>query len=151
MEKLKNNLATTIVAFIIAAIIAIVCNMVGYDFSFMQSIPGLLILASISLLGYILSWVVPIKKMSAVLWISIIAILIASPISPVSAYVIEQVNNVSLMSVVTPILGYAGVIVGKDWKAFKEVGLKGIVVSIFVIAGTFLISSLMGDFLMNIF
>ena len=98
-----------------------------------------------------LSYLIPVEKISAVLWISIIAILIASPISPVSEQVIFHVNNVSLMSVVTPILGYAGVIIGKDWKAFKEVGLKGIIVSIFVLIGTFLISSLMGDFFLNVF
>lgn len=151
MEKLRTNLPNLVAALIISIIFSTIANRVGYGFSIGESIPGLLILAGIALVGFMLSYLIPVEKISAVLWISIIAILIASPISPVSEQVILHVNNVSLMSVVTPILGYAGVIIGKDWKAFKEVGLKGIIVSIFVLIGTFLISSLMGDFFLNVF
>lgn len=150
-EKIKTNLPDILKALVLSWIIAVVCNMVGYDFSLMESIPGLFILSVIVLVGYLLSWIVNIDKLSSVLWISIIAILVASPISPISETVIYHVNNISLMSVVTPILAYAGVIIGKDWESFKKVGLKGVIVSCFVMAGTFLISSLMGDFFMNIF
>lgn len=151
MTKLKENMFDIIVTLFYSMIISIICNMVGYDFSIGESIPGLLILALISIAGYALSYIVPVKRISAVLWISIIAILLASPISPIADTIIYHVNNISLMSVVTPILAYAGVIVGKDWGAFKEVGLKGLIISVFVIIGTFLISSLLGDFFMSIF
>lgn len=151
MKMLKENLPNLILAMIFTIVVSTACNVVGYDFKISESIPGMLILAVICIIGYILSYIVPIKKISSVLWISILAILIASPISPISETVIHHVNNISLNAVVTPILGYAGVIIGKDWGAFKKVGIKGIIVSIFVIVGTFLISSLMGDFFMKIF
>lgn len=151
MEKVKNNLPELLVALLISIVIALASNKIGYKFGILESIPGLLILAVISLIGYILSWLIPVKKLSAVLWISILAISLASPISPVSDKLIESVSKVNLMSVVTPILAYAGVIVGKDWASFRKVGIKGVIVSIFVIAGTFLISALMGDFFMSIF
>lgn len=151
MQKLRENIGTITATILISIIFSIVANIVGYGFSFGESVPGLLILAIISIFGYVLSYVVPIKKISAVLWISFIAIFVSLPISPVSEQVIFHVSNVSLMSVVTPILAYAGVLVGKDWAAFKKVGLTGIVVSIFVLSGTFLISSLLGDFFMGIF
>ena len=77
--------------------------------------------------------------------------LLASPISPVSEQIIYHVGNVSLMALCTPILAYAGVLVGKDWAAFKELGFKAVLVSIVVIAGTFLVSSMLGDFFMMIF
>lgn len=115
-------------ALAIAAVISTICNMIGYKTSFMESLPGMLIL-----------------------WISLIGSLLASPISPVSAVIIKYTSVISLNAITTPILAYAGIIIGKDWGAFKEVGLKGIIVSIFVIVGTFLISSLMGDFFMGIF
>lgn len=151
MAKLKENIGTIAATLAICVVISIVCNMVGYGKTIMESIPGLVILGLISLAGYILSYVVPIKKMSAVLWISFIAIFLALPISPVSEAVIYHVNNIALMAVVTPILAYAGVLVGKDWAAFKKVGIVGIIVSVFVIAGTFLISSMLGDFFIKIF
>lgn len=151
MTKLREDFNNIAVALILSILFSMVCNIVGYDTGITQSLPGLLILGVISLIGYVLSYIVPIKKITAVLWISFIAIFISSPISPVSEQVIFHVGNVSLMSVVTPILAYAGVLVGKDWAKFKELGLKAVIISIVVMAGTFLVSSLMGDFFMKIF
>lgn len=151
MQKVKENIFNVSLGLLICIVLSVICNIVGYKFSIIESLPGLLILSGISLAGYFLSFIIPTEKINSVLWISILAILIASPISPVSESVIYHVSNVSIMAVVTPILAYAGVIIGKDWNAFKEVGVKGIIVSVFVIIGTFLISSLMGDFFMKIF
>ncbi len=151
MTKLKENIPNVLGALFLSIIFSAIGNLVGYDTGIAQSLPGLLILGAISLVGYSLSYIVPIEKMSSVLWISFIAIFISLPISPVSEQVIYHVNNVSLMSVVTPILGYAGVLIGKDWNAFKELGIRAVIISILVMAGTFLISSLLGDFFMVIF
>ena len=151
MIELKENMKSIIITLVYTMIVSLLCNYVGYETGIIESIPGLVTLVVISIIGYLLSYIIPIKKISAVLWISIIAILAASPISPINGFVIDSVQKISLMSVVTPILAYAGVLVGNDWKAFKEVGPKGIIVSVFVITGTFLISSLLGDLFMNIF
>lgn len=151
MQKLKENIGTISATLLICLVLSVVCNIVGYGKTITESVPGLLILSIISVLGYVLSYIVPIKKISAVLWISFIAIFLALPISPVSEQVIFHVGNISLMAVVTPILAYAGVLVGKDWAAFKKVGIVGIIVSVFVLTGTFLISSMLGDFFMKIF
>ncbi len=151
MVKLRENLSTMLATFGIAFILSIVANRVGYGYSITESLPGLLILTGIALLGYTLSYLIPIRVMSAVLWISLIAILIASPLSPVADAVLYYVGQVNLMAVVTPILGYSGVLIAKDWGAFKEIGLKGVIVSIFVVAGTFLVASLLGDLFMRLF
>lgn len=150
MAKLKENFSTILFTLILSVLFSVVCNIVGYDIGIAKSLPGLLILAGVSLAGYVLSYIVPLKKISSVLWISFIAIFVASPISPVAEQVIFHVGNVSLMSLCTPILAYAGVLVGKDWSAFKELGFKAVIVSIVVMAGTFLVSSMLGDFFMMI-
>lgn len=139
-----------LVSLLFTIISCTIANILGEE-SLGGSLVGMIILTLITLVGYFLSYVVPAKKISAVLWISIIAILVASPISPVSDFVVKSVDNVSINAIITPILGYAGIIIGKDWGAFKKVGARGIIVSIFVIIGTFLISSLLGDFFMSIF
>ena len=150
MEKFKIDLPGLVQALLITTVVFIIANTLGEE-TLSSSIPGMLVLAVISLIGYFLSYVIPLKKVTSVLWISIIAILVASPISPISKFVIESVDKISINAIITPILAYAGIIIGKDWGAFKEVGIKGIIVSIFVIAGTFLISALLGDFFMGIF
>ena len=150
MQKFKTDMPALVVSLLFTIISCTICNILGEE-SLGGSLAGMLILTLITLVGYFLSYVVPAKKISAVLWISIIAILVASPISPVSDFVVKSVDNVSINAIITPILGYAGIIIGKDWGAFKKVGARGIIVSIFVIIGTFLISSLLGDFFMSIF
>ncbi|MBM0046166.1 hypothetical protein JNO63_03575 [Anaerococcus sp. mt242] len=150
MQKFKTDFPSIIIALFFTIIACTVANMIGYE-SLGNSLPGILVLSAITLGGYFLSYVVPLKKVSAVLWISIIAILISSPISPISDFVIKSVDSLNINAIITPILAYAGVIIGKDWGAFKSVGIKGVIVSIFVIIGTFLISALLGDFFMGIF
>lgn len=151
MSKLREDFSTIVGALILSMIFSIVCNIVGYNIGITKSLPGLLILGVISLAGYLLSYIIPTKKITSVLWISLISILVSLPVSPISKQVLFHVGNVSLMSVVTPILAYAGVIVGKDWPRFKELGFKAVIISIVVMAGTFLVSSLLGDFFMMIF
>lgn len=150
MQKFRTDMPALVVSLLFTIISCTICNILGEE-SLGGSLAGMLILTLITLVGYFLSYVVPAKKISAVLWISIIAILIASPISPVSDFVVKSVDNISINAIITPILAYAGIIIGKDWGAFKKVGARGIIVSIFVIIGTFLISSLLGDFFMSIF
>ncbi|WP_306483690.1 hypothetical protein [Anaerococcus sp.] len=150
MQKFKTDMPALVVSLLFTIISSTICNVLGEE-SLGGSLAGMIVLTLITLVGYFLSYVVPAKKISAVLWISIIAILIASPISPVSDFVVKSVDNISINAIITPILAYAGIIIGKDWGAFKKVGARGIIVSIFVIIGTFLISSLLGDFFMSIF
>lgn len=150
MQKFKSDMPALVVSLLFTIISCTIANILGEE-SLGGSLVGMIILTLITLVGYFLSYVVPAKKISAVLWISIIAIFIASPISPVSDFVVKSVDNISINAIITPILGYAGIIIGKDWGAFKKVGARGIIVSIFVIIGTFLISSLLGDFFMSIF
>ncbi|NLY44405.1 MAG: hypothetical protein GX053_00185 [Tissierella sp.] len=151
MVKLRENFSTIIVALALSIVFSTICNIVGYNLGIAESLPGLLILSAISLVGYVLSYVVPLKKITSVLWISFIAIFVASPISPVAEQVIFHVGNVSLMALCTPILAYAGVLVGKDWGAFKELGIKAVIIAVVVMAGTFLVSSMLGDFFMMVF
>lgn len=151
MTKFKDNWVEISLTLLIAIIISTIANLVGYGYTITESIPGLLILALMSFAGYFLAYIVPIEKISAVLWISIIAILLASPISPFAGTIIYHVGNVHLMAVVTPILAYAGAVIAKDWGAFRQIGWQGVILSIFVMAGTFLISSLLGDLFMRIF
>ena len=90
-------------------------------------------------------------NLPAVAYIALIGMLVAMPFSPISGFVIYWANKVALMAVVTPILAYAGVIVGRDWREFVKIGWKGIVVSLLVILGTFFVSGGMAEVMGRIF
>lgn len=122
----------------------VVCNMVGYGGHFLESIPGILILCCISFLGLTAKQLIP-GNLPAVTYIGIIGMLAAMPISPISGFVIYWTDKVDLMASITPLLAYAGVLLGKDWKAFLNIGWKGILVSVLTIFGTFFLSGLIAQ------
>lgn len=138
-EKFSEIFMDWIMTFVVVAILAAVCNVVGYDGKFLESLPGLLIFACISLAGLTVKHFVP-GELPAVAYIALIGMLVAMPFSPISEFVVYWAGKVSLMATVTPILAYAGVIVGRDWKDFAKIGWRGILVSVLVIFGTFFIS-----------
>ncbi len=128
----------------VMVVLTMACNMAGYGGHFLESIPGMLILCIISFLGLTAKHFIP-SSLPAVTYIGIIGMLAAIPASPISAPVIYWTGKIDLMASITPILAFAGVLLGKDWKAFLTIGWKGILVSLLVIFGTFFTSGLIAQ------
>lgn len=124
--------------------LTMICSMVGYGGHILESIPGMLILCVISFLGLTAKHFIP-SSLPAVTYIGIIGMLAALPVSPVSASVIYWTGKIDLMASITPILAFAGVLLGKDWKSFLSIGWKGVFVSLLVIFGTFFTSGLIAQ------
>ena len=129
---------------IIFSIISSVANVVGYHYPFFESLIGMLILCGISLVGLIIEMYLP-WDVPSILYISILGLLLALPISPVSNIIIYYTSRVELVSLTTVLLAYAGISMGKDLSDFKKVGLKGIIVTFFVIFGTYFGSALIAQ------
>lgn len=119
--------------------LTMICNIVGYGGHFLESIPGMVILCVISFLGLTAKHFIS-SSLPAVTYIGIIGMLAAMPASPISEFVIYWTDKIDLMASITPILAFAGVLLGKDWKAFLNIGWKGILVSVLTIFGTFFLS-----------
>lgn len=151
MEKtitLEQILEWTLVLLITGTII-LVGNLIGYQHHIIDSIPGMLILVGISIIGMILAKVIPIN-MPAMCYISIIGILLALPMSPTSSFVVEATSKVELMAICTPVLAYTGISIGKSWAEFKKIGWRGVVVTLLVMFGTFFTSALFAEILIQI-
>ena len=145
--------------YVLIIIIAMICSMFGNFIntitdgkpdtyvSILAGLPGLLILMGIAVAGLTLNAFVP--KIPSVIWITILGILLAMPMSPTGAFVSAQVGKIGLLPATTPILAYAGVSIGKDWIAFKKIGLKGILVSIFVMIGTYIGSAVIAQLILT--
>ena len=129
---------------IIFSIISSVGNVVGYHYPFFESFIGMLILCGISLVGLIIEMYLP-WDIPSILYISILGLVLALPISPVSDIIIYYTSRVELISLTTVLLAYAGISMGKDLSDFKKVGLKGIIVTFFVIFGTYVGSALIAQ------
>jgi hypothetical protein len=129
---------------LIFSIISAIGNVVGYQYPFMESLIGMFILCGISLAGLIIERYVP-WEIPSILYISILGLLLALPISPVSDTLIYYTSRVELISLTTVLLAYAGISMGKDLGDFKKVGVKGVIVTFFVIFGTYVGSALIAQ------
>lgn len=133
-----------ILTFSIIGIIALMGNWLGYDVSPLDALPGMVIIVAVTLLGFLLAKMVPIK-LPIVIWISILALVITTPIFPGNETVIKLTEKVNFMALATPILAYAGLSFGKDLQEFKKLGWRIVVISLVVYTGTFVFSTLVAE------
>ncbi|MFJ7734972.1 hypothetical protein ACIQ2D_01420 [Lysinibacillus sp. NPDC097287] len=133
-----------ILTFAIIGIIALMGNWIGYDVSPIDALPGMMIIVAVTVLGFIFAKIIPIK-LPVVIWISILALVITTPIFPGNEIVIKLTEKVNFMALATPILAYAGLSFGKDLQEFKKLGWRIVVVSLVVYTGTFVLSTLVAE------
>lgn len=151
MEKrltLEQVLEWTLVL-LISGTIMLIGNAIGYHTGVLESVPGMLILIAISVVGMSLSKLIPFN-IPAILYISVIGIAIAVPASPISSYVVEATRNIQLLAICTTVLVYTGVSIGKSWAEFKKIGWRGIIVTLLVLFGTFFISAVCAQIFMKL-
>lgn len=133
-----------ILTFSIIGIIALMGNWIGYDVSPIDALPGMMIIVAVTVLGFIFAKFIPIK-LPVVIWISILALVITTPIFPGNETVIKFTEKVNFMALATPILAYAGLSFGKDLQEFKKLGWRIVVISLVVYTGTFVLSALVAE------
>jgi hypothetical protein len=117
----------------IFSVMAAIGNWVGFQYPFMESLIGMFILCFISLVGLIIEKLLPFESIPAIIYISILGLIVALPWSPFSETVIYFTSKVDLISLTTILLAYAGIAMGKDLNSFKKVGIRGIIVTFAVI------------------
>lgn len=133
-----------IYTFILVGIIALIGNWIGYGVSPIAALPGIIIIIIISILGLVIDKIMPFH-IPVVVWVSVIAILVTSPIFPGNALFAEKTAQVNFMALATPILAYAGLSFGKDLNEFKKLGWRIVVVSLVVYTGTFLFATVIAE------
>lgn len=133
-----------IVIFCIIGVIALLGNWIGYGVSLFEALPGMIVILAFTVLGYALARYLPFK-FPAVAWISLIAMLVTSPIFPGSSILAGYTDKLNFMALATPILAYAGLSFGKDIQDFKKMSWRIVVVSLVVYTGTFLVATIFAE------
>ncbi|MCD7781243.1 MAG: hypothetical protein LUG89_00875 [Methanosphaera sp.] len=132
----------------IFSIMASIGNVVGYNYPFSESFIGMLILCIITLVGMLIEKIIP-YNIPSILYISVIGLVLALPWSPVSDLIIYYTSKVELVSLTTVLLAYAGIGMGTNLKELKKVGLRGVIVTFFVIFGTYIGSALIAQVVLS--
>lgn len=149
MSIFSREMIKTFAVLLLVGFIMVVGINIGYKTNIIILFKGVLILTAISVVGYILAKVIPIK-FPAVGWVAIIGIVLSIPdFLPINNMILKSVEDIPFIATATPALAFAGIAVGKDWEAFKKIGWKGIVVSLLVLTGTLVGSALMAEFILR--
>lgn len=142
--KIKDSL----IVLLITAAISVVGNYVGYKVNMFQAIPGALILVLISIAGILLSKIIPFK-IPSVAYIVTLSTILTVPGVPGSATISGYVSEVNFLALATPILAYAGIYTGKNLDSLKKTGWRIVILSIFVMIGTYIGSAIIAHFILK--
>lgn len=138
-----------ILIFGLMGVMSLIGNTIGYKLPLVDATIGYAIMMVITLIGILLSRVVPFK-LPMVFWISIVALLSTSPVSPIAKPIIAYTSKVDFLALCTPILAYAGLSVGKDLAMFKQMSWRIIVVALAVYTGTFVFATLIAEVMLRV-
>ena len=93
-------------------------NFIGYGVGFLESLPGLVILVIISMLGVVCTKCIPLR-LPIVAYCAIIGLLFACPLSPIREFVITSASKINFTAPFTMVGAYAGLAIGDQLKAWK--------------------------------
>ena len=136
---------------LMVSVIVILTNIIGYKMPVRDSIIGVLLLSAISLVGLTISnFMSRFVKLPSMMYVSLLGLLLACPVSPVKDIVIETTTPVAFLAPATALGAFAGISLGKDLKEFAKMGWKLVLITLFVITGTFIFSALVADVVLKI-
>ena len=135
---------------LMVSVIIILTNIIGYKMPVKDSIIGVLLLSAMSLIGLTISkFMSRFVKLPSMMYVSLLGLLLACPVSPVKDIVVETTTPVAFLAPATALGAFAGISLGKDLKDFTKMGWKLVLITLFVITGTFIFSALVADIVLK--
>lgn len=136
---------------LMVSVVIILTNVIGYKMPVGDSIIGVLLLSAISLVGLTISnFMSRFVKFPSMIYVSLLGLLLACPVSPVKDIIVETTTPVAFLAPATALGVFAGISLGKDLKEFAKMGWKLVLITLFVITGTFIFSALVADVVLKI-
>ena len=133
---------------LMVSVIIILTNVIGYKMPVKDSIIGVLLLSS--LIGLTISkFMSRFVKLPSMMYVSLLGLLLACPVSPVKDIVVGTTTPVAFLAPATALGAFAGISLGKDLKDFAKMGWKLVLITLFVITGTFIFSALVADIVLK--
>ena len=135
---------------LMVSVIIILTNVIGYKMPVKDTIIGVLLQSAISLIGLTISkFMSRFVKLPSMMYVSLLGLLLACPVSPVKDIVVETTTPVAFLAPATALGAFAGISLGKDLKDFAKMGWKLVLITLFVITGTFIFSALVADIVLK--
>ena len=132
------------VMFIVAGLGIALANFVGFQVSFVDSLPGIAILLLISLASVGISKIIPLK-LPVIAYCSLLGLFLACPLSPIRDFVIESAGKINFTAPLTMVGAYAGISISDQLKEFAKQGWKMLIIAALVMIGTFTFSAIIAQ------
>ena len=135
---------------LMVSVIIILTNIIGHKMRVKCSIIGVLLQSAICRIGLTISkFMSRFVKLPSMMYVSLLGLLLACPVSPVKDIVVETTTPVAFLAPATALGAFAGISLGKDLKDFTKMGWKLVLITLFVITGTFIFSALVADIVLK--
>lgn len=130
---------------VIVCIIALISNWTGTGITPLSALPGMVIIFGMVIVGLALAKYMPFY-LPSVAWLSLVSVVLTIPASPVSEFILTQVKEINFLSLVSPVLAYAGIAISKqEVSTFKTAGAKVVIIALLVFTGTYLGSAIIAN------
>lgn len=148
-RSMKNLVVENCFSFFIIAVCMFASDLIinlkaGNEIKLFQCVPALILLAAASLAGILLKAVVKLN-VPAIVYTCLIAAIISLPCFPWYQAIINIIGGLQFNAVLTPILAFTGISVGRDLSGFVKAGPKLLLVSICVFIGTYIGSAIISQ------
>lgn len=144
----KQNMMETFIILLIVAALSLVSNTLGSENTFIEAMPGMLILVAIALAGIAMGKYLP-GGIPGVAYVVTLGCIITYPGFPGAEFINASMKKVGFVSLCTPILAYAGVAIGKDLDAFAHSGWRIVVLSCVIFIGTYFGSAIIAQIILQ--
>ena len=142
-----NNLRKIVLMLLFFSVFVAIGNAFCNNVPFVDSLIGMLVIVSIAFIGQCIGEIIPYNIPSIII-ICLVGMFLAIPGVPTSDFVIHYASQVDLTTICTAFLAYIGIAMGRDWEEFKKIGWRGIVITLFVITGTYLGSAIIAQIIL---
>jgi len=143
------NWSEEILIFIVAGLVTVAVSITGYGIPATDALIGCGIIVGVTIAGIAAAKVLP-GNLPMVFWVSILAIGVATPVSPFAGFISAYTNKVDFLAICTVVLSYAGLTIGKDLAMFKQMSWRIIVVALAIYTGTFVFATVIAQIMLHL-
>ncbi|MFC5524099.1 DUF3100 domain-containing protein [Polaromonas jejuensis] len=144
------DIPAQVLVWVLVGVFALFGNWINYKVPATDpmALGGMAIIIGVVLVGYLL-YRLTMRKLPAVIWVSLVGMALTYPAFPFSASISAMTGKINFLALSTPILAFAGLSIAKDVPAFRRLGWRIVVVSFAANAGTFIGAAIIAQFFMH--
>ncbi len=151
IRKLMEEMKDVLFILLVTAFFTWIANCIQLPkVNMAESSIGVLLLVVITAFGILVSHLPGFRILPMVFWVSIIAVVISLPGFPGGDWVIHYTKQVGFLPIMTPVLAYCGLSLGKDIDAFKRLSWRIVPVALAVGAGSFICATVLAEIILHL-